>query len=80
MCFQVTVSKSDVNTQSIIKNEDIAKVLTDVKQLRGRQTNVDTQLTAMKQENAVLWRELAMLRQKHIKQTQIVNKVIYIFF
>lgn len=79
MCFQVTVSKSDVNTQSIIKNEDIAKVLTDVKQLRGRQTNVDTQLTAMKQENAVLWRELAMLRQKHIKQTQIVNKVIYNF-
>lgn len=29
----------------------------------------------MKQENAVLWRELAILRQKHVKQQQIVNKV-----
>lgn len=50
-------------------------MLSDVKHLRGRQANVDSQLTAMKQENAVLWRELAMLRQKHMKQQQIVNKV-----
>lgn len=46
-----------------------------MKQLRTRQSSVDSQLSAMKQENAVLWRELAMLRQKHIKQQQIVNKV-----
>lgn len=53
----------------------LKKALTDVKQLRGRQSSVDSQLSAMKQENAVLWRELAILRQKHIKQQQIVNKV-----
>lgn len=58
-----------------MKNEDLTKVLSDVKQLRGRQANVDSQLAAMKQENAVLWRELAVLRQKHSKQQQIVNKV-----
>lgn len=50
-------------------------MITDVKQLKTRQSSVDSQLSAMKQENAVLWRELAMLRQKHIKQQQIVNKV-----
>lgn len=58
-----------------MRSDDLSKVLTDVKQLRGRQTSVDSQLTAMKQENAVLWRELAILRQKHVKQQQIVNKV-----
>jgi len=58
-----------------VRSDDLSKVLTDVKQLRGRQTSVDSQLTAMKQENAVLWRELAILRQKHVKQQQIVNKV-----
>lgn len=47
----------------------------DVKHLRGRQESVDNQLAAMKQENAALWRELALLRQKHMKQQQIVNKV-----
>lgn len=61
--------------QGVIRSDDLSKVLTDVKQLRGRQTSVDSQLTAMKQENAVLWRELAILRQKHVKQQQIVNKV-----
>ncbi|KAJ8923832.1 hypothetical protein NQ315_010414 [Exocentrus adspersus] len=74
---KVTVSKSsENNVQNSIKQDDIVKVLMDVKQLKGRQSSVDSQLSAMKQENAVLWRELAMLRQKHIKQQQIVNKLI----
>ncbi|CAH1989225.1 unnamed protein product [Acanthoscelides obtectus] len=73
---KVTVSKTENNIQNVLRHEDITKVLSDVKHLRGRQSNVDSQLSAMKQENAVLWRELAMLRQKHIKQQQIVNKLI----
>lgn len=73
---KVTTSKlPENNSQNFFKYDDITKVLTDVKQLKGKQTNVDTQLTAMKQENAVLWRELTLLRQKHLKQQQIVNKV-----
>lgn len=59
-----------------MKSDDLSRVLNDVKHLRGRQASVDSQLSAMKQENAVLWRELAMLRQKHMKQQQIVNKLI----
>lgn len=78
---KVTASKiSGDSLHSPIKSEDLLKVLDDVKQLRGRQANVDSQLSAMKHENAVLWRELAILRQKHIKQQQIVNKVKNIFF
>lgn len=73
---QATSNNKPVNEeQGVIRSDDLSKVLTDVKQLRGRQTSVDSQLTAMKQENAVLWRELAILRQKHVKQQQIVNKV-----
>ncbi|KAK9746577.1 HSF-type DNA-binding [Popillia japonica] len=59
-----------------VKSDDLSRVLSDVKHLRGRQASVDSQLSSMKQENAVLWRELAMLRQKHMKQQQIVNKLI----
>lgn len=73
---KVTGSKhSSDSINGAIKGDELLKVLDDVKQLRGRQANVDSQLAAMKHENAVLWRELAMLRQKHIKQQQIVNKV-----
>lgn len=45
--------------------------------MKGRQEHVDSKLGAMKHENEALWRELAMLRQKHIKQQQIVNKLIH---
>lgn len=55
--------------------DHIGKVLNDVKQIKGKQETVDSQLSSMKQENAALWRELALLRQKHMKQQQIVNKV-----
>lgn len=73
--FKVTVAKSENNAQNVLKFDDLSKVLSDVKHLYGRQSSVDSQLSSMKQENAVLWRELAILRQKHLKQQQIVNKV-----
>lgn len=44
--------------------------------MRGRQESLDNKLGAMKHENEALWREIAMLRQKHLKQQQIVNKLI----
>lgn len=53
------------------------KMLTEVRSMRGRQEHLDSRLGAMKRENEALWRELAMLRQKHLKQQQIVNKLIH---
>lgn len=54
----------------------MTKVLAEVRSMRGRQENLDTKLGAIKHENEALWREIAMLRQKHLKQQQIVNKLI----
>lgn len=59
-----------------IKIEDVNKVLTDVKLMKNRQENLDSRFGSMKQENEALWREIAVLRQKHMKQQQIVNKLI----
>ncbi|KAL1462560.1 hypothetical protein WDU94_014388 [Cyamophila willieti] len=44
--------------------------------MKGRQESFDSKLSSMKQENEALWRELSILRQKHHKQQQIVNKLI----
>lgn len=57
------------------RNEIVNKVLTDVRHMRSRQETMDSRLSQMKLENEALWRELAILRQKHMKQQQIVNKV-----
>lgn len=59
-----------------LKVEAMNRVLTEMKQMRGRQESLDTRFSSMKQENEALWREIAILRQKHLKQQQIVNKLI----
>ncbi|XP_012673764.1 heat shock factor protein 1 [Clupea harengus] len=75
--------KRKVTNVSNIKQEDvrlstdeIGKVLSDVQQMRGRQESMDSKLSAMKQENEALWREVASLRQKHSQQQKVVNKLI----
>lgn len=72
--------KMTVNKMSLTPGEKtntvVNKVLTDVRQMKGRQETMDSRLAAMKLENEALWRELSVLRQKHLKQQQIVNKLI----
>ncbi|KAF5296649.1 hypothetical protein FQR65_LT10189 [Abscondita terminalis] len=65
-------------TEEKVDNDihDIRKILLDVKELRGQYSQVDGVINSLKQENAVLWREIAILRQKQQKQLQIVNKLI----
>ncbi|XP_033227497.1 heat shock factor protein-like isoform X2 [Belonocnema kinseyi] len=60
-----------------VKPELMTKMLTEVRSMRGKQDHLDSRLENMKRENEALWRELAVLRQKHLKQQQIVNKLIH---
>lgn len=70
------------DTKSTVRAEAVNKVLSEVKTMRGRQDALDSRFSSMRQENEALWRELSILRQKHMKQQQIVNKVrkISLFF
>ncbi|CAH0766613.1 unnamed protein product [Diatraea saccharalis] len=70
------VTSNESGDKILIKPELMNKVLADVKQMKGKQESLDAKFSAMKQENEALWREVAILRQKHIKQQQIVNNLI----
>ncbi|XP_059178231.1 heat shock factor protein 4-like isoform X2 [Physella acuta] len=58
------------------KTDEVSRVLADMKQVKTKQDSMDQNLEYIKRENKLLWREVAMLRQKHHKQQQIVNKLI----
>uniref|UniRef100_L7LYK1 Putative heat shock transcription factor n=1 Tax=Rhipicephalus pulchellus TaxID=72859 RepID=L7LYK1_RHIPC len=58
------------------RNEVLKELLSDVGSMQGRQEQMDQLLADMKKENGALWREVARLRQKHLKQQQIVEKLI----
>ncbi|CAK9817145.1 Heat shock factor protein [Anthophora plagiata] len=74
---KIASSKGQDPTLAPIKPELMNKMLSEVRSMRGRQEHLDSKLGAMKRENEALWRELSMLRQKHLKQQQIVNKLIH---
>ncbi|XP_053670538.1 uncharacterized protein LOC128720863 [Anopheles nili] len=69
-------AQQQAEDKSSLKLEAVSRVLNEVKHMRGRQDSLDTRFQTMKQENEALWREIAILRQKHHKQQQIVNKLI----
>lgn len=68
-------AQQQAEDKSALKLEAVSRVLSEVKNMRGRQDTLDSRFQTMKQENEALWREIAILRQKHHKQQQIVNKV-----
>jgi len=70
---KISVSKQE---DAKPKPEILSRILTEVRSMKGKQESVDSRLTSMKRENEALWREVAALRQKHMKQQQIVNKLI----
>ncbi|XP_055693534.1 heat shock factor protein isoform X2 [Lutzomyia longipalpis] len=57
-------------------SDSLNRVFSEVKAIRGKQDSLDSRFSTMKQENEALWRELVVLRQRHNKQQQIVNKLI----
>lgn len=73
---KIAASKAPEPEKTTSKAETVSRVLNEVKNMRGRQEHLDTRFSAIKQENEALWREVAILRQKHMKQQQIVNKLI----
>ncbi|XP_037031825.1 heat shock factor protein isoform X2 [Bradysia coprophila] len=73
---KIATTKQAPEDKAAIKPEIVNKVMSEVKVVRGRQDTLDSRFSAMKQENEALWREIAVLRQKHMKQQQIVNKLI----
>ncbi|XP_028296679.1 heat shock factor protein 1 isoform X2 [Gouania willdenowi] len=59
-----------------VSTENISQILNDVQQMKGKQETIDFRISAMKQENEALWREVASLRQKHTQQQKVVNKLL----
>lgn len=69
----VTNSTSD---SSPVRNVEFGQVLTDVRNLKSKQTSLSDKLFHLEDENQALWREVSLLRQKHAKQQQIVSKLM----
>lgn len=55
--------------------ETISTLIKEVNSIKDKNKALDSKFMAMKHENECLWRELAVIRQKNIKQQRILNQV-----
>uniref|UniRef100_A0A8C9EVS0 HSF-type DNA-binding domain-containing protein n=1 Tax=Pavo cristatus TaxID=9049 RepID=A0A8C9EVS0_PAVCR len=68
---------SAVRTEDLkVCAEDLHKVLSEVQEMREQQNNMDIRLANMKRENKALWKEVAVLRQKHSQQQKLLSKIL----
>ncbi|XP_071614223.1 heat shock factor protein 3-like isoform X1 [Heliangelus exortis] len=68
---------STVRTEDLkVCTEDLHKVLSEVQEMREQQNNMDVRLANMKRENKALWKEVAVLRQKHSQQQKLLSKIL----
>ncbi|NXN91544.1 HSF4 protein, partial [Rhinopomastus cyanomelas] len=74
---KVSVVKSE---ETKMRQEDLSRLLYEVQILRSQQENMECQVQDMKQQNEVLWREVVSLRQNHLQQQKIINKLIQFLF
>ncbi|XP_013877891.1 heat shock factor protein 1 isoform X2 [Austrofundulus limnaeus] len=71
-------SVSSVRQEEVkISADEVNKILSDVQMMKGKQETIDSRILTMKHENEALWREVASLRQKHVQQQKVVNKLIH---
>ncbi|XP_050541657.1 heat shock factor protein isoform X2 [Daktulosphaira vitifoliae] len=56
--------------------DTISNLIKEVNQVKDKNKLLDSKFIAMKHENECLWRELAVIRQKHMKQQRILNQLI----
>ncbi|NWV37219.1 HSF2 protein, partial [Grantiella picta] len=59
-----------------ILQEDLSKIICSAQKVQVKQTAIESQLSLLKRENESLWREVSELRAKHMKQQQLIRKIV----
>ncbi|XP_062501512.1 heat shock factor protein-like isoform X2 [Corticium candelabrum] len=60
-----------------VKYEDVERLLTDVHEMKGRQSDVNQQIETLTKDKKAMRDELSSLRQKSDQQQAVINKLIH---
>ena len=73
---KVSLATRGTNQIVPVNTERVSEVFSEVGMLKTRQEDLDEKLQYMRHENSELWKEVENLRDKHNRQSRIVNKLI----
>ncbi|XP_076469919.1 heat shock factor protein-like [Babylonia areolata] len=60
-----------------LDRDSLAKVLSEVSQIKNKQDSFNTTMEDLKRENQILWREVIKLTKKYQQQQQIISKIMH---
>uniref|UniRef100_A0A7E4VYE5 HSF_DOMAIN domain-containing protein n=1 Tax=Panagrellus redivivus TaxID=6233 RepID=A0A7E4VYE5_PANRE len=69
-----TARRDDASNNS--QNRDLSTILEEVRLLRDRQKTMEDRISDLTGDNHNLWQQLSSMRATHVKQQQIVNKLV----
>ena len=75
---QVALLQQDALVERANMEEKVDNLEMSLKVLQQTQDVVNEQLVTIKRENGTLWQELAVQRQKHLKQQQVTHKLLQV--
>uniref|UniRef100_A0A914WGC3 HSF-type DNA-binding domain-containing protein n=1 Tax=Plectus sambesii TaxID=2011161 RepID=A0A914WGC3_9BILA len=59
-----------------LQSKELSRVLDEVRQLRERQSSMESKMAQLMKENQSLWQDVSHMRSMHMKQQQVVNKLV----
>ncbi|XP_067853195.1 heat shock factor protein 1-like [Heptranchias perlo] len=71
---KVSVSRVD---DLKLRQQEVSKILSDVRQMIGKHDLADGTILAIKRENEALWKEISSLKQKQLQQHKVIRKIIH---
>uniref|UniRef100_A0A8V0YAZ7 Heat shock transcription factor 2 n=1 Tax=Gallus gallus TaxID=9031 RepID=A0A8V0YAZ7_CHICK len=74
--LQKKIVSSSRPEENKISQEDLSKIISSAQKVEIKQETIESRLSALKRENESLWREVAELRAKHLKQQQVIRKIV----
>ncbi|XP_072361661.1 heat shock factor protein 1-like isoform X2 [Scyliorhinus torazame] len=60
-----------------LRQQDVLKLLSDIRQMKGKHDLADSTILTIKRENEALWKEISSLKQKQLQQHKVIRKILH---
>ncbi|XP_059507399.1 heat shock factor protein 1-like isoform X4 [Stegostoma tigrinum] len=71
---KVSVSRVD---DFKLRQQEVLKLLSDIRQMKGKNDLADSTILTIKRENEALWKEISTLKQKQLQQHKVIRKILH---
>uniref|UniRef100_A0A915Q1Y9 HSF-type DNA-binding domain-containing protein n=1 Tax=Setaria digitata TaxID=48799 RepID=A0A915Q1Y9_9BILA len=69
-------NRNNENTSVAMAPKEISVLVDEIRQLREKQRTMENKMAHLVKENEAMWQQVSHLRNQHVKQQHVVNKLV----